>query len=118
MTPLTTILILLVTAAVSIVAFQRRDLWERLMFKPTEILRDKQFERMVTSGLVHLDWAHLGWNSLSFYLFGRNIEAVYGSVTLLTVYLASIIGGSSFRSSCIAMTLTIGRSVRRAVFAA
>lgn len=94
MTPLTTILILLVTAAVSIVAFQRRDLWERLMFKPTEILRDKQFERMVTSGLVHLDWAHLGWNSLSFYLFGRNIEAVYGSVTLLTVYLASIIGGS------------------------
>jgi membrane associated rhomboid family serine protease len=94
MMPLTTILILLLTAAVSFIAFQRRDLWERLMFKPTEILRDKQFERMVSSGLIHLDWAHLGWNSLSFYLFGRNIEAVYGPVTLLAVYLAGIVGGS------------------------
>ena len=94
MTLLTTILILLVTAGVSIFAFQRRDIGERLMFKPTEILRDKQFERMVSSGLIHADWAHLGWNSLSFYLFGRNIEAVYGPVTLVTVYLTSIIGGS------------------------
>jgi len=94
MTPLTTIIILLLTAAVSMFAFQRRDIWERLMFKPTEILRDKQFERLFTSGLIHADWAHLGWNSFSFYLFGRNLEAVYGPGTLLAVYLASIVGGS------------------------
>jgi len=94
MTPLTTIIILLLTAAVSMFAFQRRDIWERLMFKPTEILRDKQFERLFTSGLIHADWAHLGWNSFSFYLFGRNLEAEYGPGTLLAVYLASIVGGS------------------------
>lgn len=49
---------------------------------------------MFTSGLIHADWAHLGWNSLSFFLFGRNIELAFGPITLLTVYLASIIGGS------------------------
>ncbi len=94
MTPLTTIIILLVTAAVSGFAFRRRDIGERLMFKPTEILRGKQYERMITSGFIHLDWGHLGWNSFSFFMFGRNIEAVYGPVTLLTVYFAAIVGGS------------------------
>lgn len=94
MTPLLTILVLLVTAGVSIVAFRRTDLQERLMFKPTEIFRAKQFERLFTSGLIHADWGHLGMNSLSFYLFGRNIELAYGPMTLLVVYLAGIVGGS------------------------
>lgn len=94
MTPLITILVLLVTAGVSIVAFTRADLQERLMFKPTEIFRAKQYERLFTSGLIHADWGHLGMNSLSFYLFGRNIELTYGPVILLTVYMAGIVGGS------------------------
>jgi membrane associated rhomboid family serine protease len=94
MTPLTTILILLVTATVSVIAFRRGDWCERLMFKPTEILRYKQYERMFTSGLIHADWGHLGWNAFSFFMFGRYIEAVYGPITLLAVYLAGIIGGS------------------------
>ncbi len=91
---LTTILILLVTVVVSIVAFKREDIRERLMFKPHAIFRAKQFERMFTSGLIHADWGHLGLNSLSFFLFGRNIETNYGPATLLAVYLAGIVGGS------------------------
>lgn len=94
MTPVITIVVLLVTAGVSVVAFQRADLQERLMFKPVEILRARQFERMFTSGFIHADWGHLGWNSLSFYLFARNIEVIYGPVTLLVVYFAGILGGS------------------------
>jgi membrane associated rhomboid family serine protease len=94
MMPLTTILILLVTATVSVIAFRRGDWLERLMFKPTEILRYKQFERLFTSGLIHADWGHLGWNSFSFFMFGRNIEAGYGPITLLAVYVAAILGGS------------------------
>jgi len=94
MESLTTIIILLVTAAVSVLAFQRRELGERLVLKPTKILREKQFERLLTSGLIHADWAHLGWNALSFFLFARNIEAVYGAPTLLAIYLAAIFGGS------------------------
>lgn len=94
MTPIATILVLLVTAGVSVLAFRRPDLQERLMFKPTEIFRAKQWERTLTSGFIHADWQHLGWNSLSFYLFARNIEAAYGVATMLTVYLAGIVGGS------------------------
>ena len=94
MNSLATILILLVTAAVSFIGFKRSDIWERLMFKPEAILRQKQFERMLTSGLIHADWAHLGMNSLTLYLFGRNIEAHYGALTLVGIHLVSIFGGS------------------------
>lgn len=94
MTPIATIVVLLVTAVVSVVAFRRPDWQERLMFKPTEIFRAKQVERMLTSGFIHADWPHLGWNALSFYLFARTIEAVYGVTTLLVVYFAGILGGS------------------------
>jgi membrane associated rhomboid family serine protease len=94
MTPWVTILVLIGTAVVSALAFQRPGLWERLMFKPLEILRGQQYERLITSGLIHADWGHLAWNALSFFLFGRHIEGIYGPITLLAVYLAGIVGGS------------------------
>lgn len=49
---------------------------------------------MVTSGLIHADWMHFGFNAFSFYSFARNIEAGYGAAAMLAVYLASIAGGS------------------------
>ena len=64
------------------------------MFKPEEILRFKQYERMFTSGLIHLDWWHFAFNAFSLWSFGRLIELVYGRVTFLVIYLASILGGS------------------------
>src|ERR1043166_7064725 len=94
MTAPATIFILVITGVTTLIAFQRRDLWERWMFKPYEILRHKQIERMVTSGLIHLDWMHFALNAYSFYSFGRNIELFYGTRTLLIIYVASIVGGS------------------------
>ncbi len=64
------------------------------MFKPTEILRDHQYDRLFTSGLIHADWMHFLFNAYSFYNFGQNIELIYGAKTLLLIYLSSILGGS------------------------
>lgn len=89
-----TIVILIVTAVATFYAFRRPDLKERWMFNPCAILRHKEYERMFTSGLIHLDWMHFGFNAISFYSFGRNIELIYGSTSLLLVYLSSILGGS------------------------
>lgn len=89
-----TLIILAVTAVVSIVAFRDRRLWERLMLKPREILADKQYERLLTSGFVHGDGFHLAFNAYSFLAFGRSIETIYGIKTLLLVYFSSILGGS------------------------
>ncbi|MEJ0088859.1 MAG: rhomboid family intramembrane serine protease [Limisphaerales bacterium] len=89
-----TIAILAVTTLATLYAFRRPDIKERWIFNPQAILADKQFDRMITSGFIHADWMHFGFNAFSFYSFGRNIEEVYGAWTLVLVYGSSILGGS------------------------
>ena len=57
--------ILAATILVSVLAFRDRVLLDRLMFVPREILAGKQYERMLTSGFIHADWLHLGFNVYS-----------------------------------------------------
>jgi membrane associated rhomboid family serine protease len=64
------------------------------MFSSYDVLRHKQFERMLTAALIHGDWAHLVFNLFSFYSFGRYIELIYGANVLVLIYLSSILGGS------------------------
>ena len=86
--------VLVVTGLASFIAFQRPDLKDRWIFDPRAILGRKQYDRMVTSGLIHADWIHFGFNAFSFFSFGQNIELIYGARTLLLVYGSSILGGS------------------------
>ena len=86
--------VLLVTAVATLVAFQSNDLFERWMFKPQEILAGRQFERMLTSGFIHVDWPHFLFNAYSFYSFGETVEIIYGAKVLLLVHFSSILGGS------------------------
>lgn len=88
------LVLVLVTFVVTALAFHNRQLWERLMFKPGEILAGKQYERMLTSGFIHGDWIHFGFNAYSLLACGRGIEALYGATTLLAVYFSAILGGS------------------------
>jgi len=85
---------LIVTGIFTCIAFRRPDLQDRWMFNPYAILRQKQYERMLTSGLIHADWMHFGFNAFSFYSFGKNLEETYGPATLLFIYLSAILGGS------------------------
>lgn len=94
MTPTVTSLVLIVTGVVTFIAFQKPEISERLIFNPYEILRHKQFERMLTSGLIHGDWIHFAFNAISFYSFASNIEWIYGWASMLLIYISSILGGS------------------------
>jgi membrane associated rhomboid family serine protease len=89
-----TIVVLVITGLASLYAFQRPDIKERWIFNPQAILVHKEFYRMFTSGLIHADWMHFGFNAFSFYSFARNIEGIYGAGTMLLVYCSSILGGS------------------------
>jgi len=94
MTPIATIVVLALTAAVTLIAFQRPDIKNRLMFDPYAILRHKEWERLFTSGLIHADWTHFFMNAYSFYSFGEMIEYLYGPWTLLFIYVSALLGGS------------------------
>jgi membrane associated rhomboid family serine protease len=89
-----TIVVLLVTAITTFLAFRNPALRDRWIFQPREILAGKQFERMVTSGFIHADWMHFAFNAYSFFSFAQYVEMFYGAGTLLLIYFASILGGS------------------------
>jgi membrane associated rhomboid family serine protease len=94
MTAPATIAVLIITALASLYAFQRPDIKEQWIFNPQAILARKEYYRMITSGLIHADWVHFGFNAFSFYSFAQNIEINYGARTMLLVYGSSILGGS------------------------
>jgi membrane associated rhomboid family serine protease len=92
--PIATFLTIAVTVGVSIRAFRDEALREKLIFNPEAILLFKEWYRIVSSGLLHLDVNHLLWNMVTLFLFGHGVEDAFGPPVFLTVYLGSIVGGS------------------------
>ena len=63
-------LIILTSTAVSILAFYRRDIFDKLKFNAYAIVNHKQWYRFLSYGLVHADWMHLFINMFVLYSFG------------------------------------------------
>ncbi len=89
-----TLLIVAVTAIVSLRAFQDPRLRDKLIFSPYPILAGREYYRLVSSALIHLDGRHLLFNMLSLYWFGNELERSIGRNQLLLIYVSSIVGGS------------------------
>jgi membrane associated rhomboid family serine protease len=92
--PIAMLLTVLVTVIVTLRGFKDEALREKFIFNPEAILLFKEYRRIVTSALLHLDGNHLFGNMLTLFLFGSSLESVFGSGVFLLVYLGSIIGGS------------------------
>jgi membrane associated rhomboid family serine protease len=72
-----TLCILALTCVVSLMAFNNPRLLERLILWPPAISRGKQYDRLLTYGLIHADGTHLLFNMITLYFFGRAIEKLY-----------------------------------------
>lgn len=66
---------IIITCAVSIPAFNNRELFSRLRFNPFIIRETKQWHRFLTYGLLHADWTHLLINMFVLYTFGSIAES-------------------------------------------
>jgi len=73
-----TIIIILVTVAVTILAFNNHELFRRLAFNAYDIKHFKNSYRFVSYALIHADWIHLLINMMVLYSFGRVVETYYG----------------------------------------
>jgi len=89
-----TITVCIVTAIITQVALSKPAVLQRLLFKPEEILRKKEYDRLFSSALIHADWMHAGFNLFALYSFGSAIELIYGWKTLIVIYAFSVLGGS------------------------
>ena len=69
-----TLFIIAITAIVSVLAFNRRDLFDKLKFNAFYIHKEKQWYRFLSYGLVHADLMHLFVNMFVLYSFGSVVE--------------------------------------------
>ena len=85
-----TIIIIIATAVISLVAFNNRKLLDQFIFYPPAVRRG-QWYRFFSCGLIHADWGHLLFNMIALYMFGEGVEmqfvGVFGPIGKL-VYLA------------------------------
>jgi|688.fasta_scaffold177007_3 membrane associated rhomboid family serine protease len=72
-----TLLIIICTVLISLVAFQNNEAFERLSFHPFSIIQRKEWQRMISVGFVHNDISHLLFNMLTLYFFGTNVEQYF-----------------------------------------
>lgn len=86
--------IIIITAIISLIAWQNRTFMGRLVFDPISIKRFKQYDRFVTHGFIHADGMHLFFNMFTLYFFGRVIERFYitkfGSLGFVGFYVLSV----------------------------
>ncbi|MCM5528302.1 rhomboid family intramembrane serine protease [Parasegetibacter sp. NRK P23] len=78
-----TIVIIILTAIISISAFSNAKVIDDLIFYPPAITQRKQWYRFITCGFIHADWAHLIFNMLSLYFFGQAVEYYYKAYDLM-----------------------------------
>ena len=78
-----TLIIILVTAGISILCFNGRLNFHALKFNAYAVWHRRQWHRMFSYGLVHAGWGHLLFNMLTLYFFGTVVEkyfvAAFGS---------------------------------------
>lgn len=90
-----TILFILSTGIVSVMAFSNPSLFARLMLDARAVETRGEGWRVLTSGWVHADFFHLFVNMFSFWSFAVVIEHVLGPLVLALVYVGGILGGSA-----------------------
>ena len=77
-----TLIIILVTAIISVFALSRDDILDKMMLNPYQVFHKKEWFRIITHGFLHSDWTHLLINMFVLYFFGRNVESWFQELKL------------------------------------
>ena len=101
------VLILIVAnILVSMKGFKEYSFLERYKFQVGKILSGEKI-RLLTSGFLHVDWMHLGFNMYALYLFGDIVARVLGIPSFLIIYFGSLLAGSLYSLQYHKMNLII-----------
>ena len=72
-----TLIIVALTCAVSLVAMNNPKMIDALILWPPAVVRDNEYYRLISYGLIHADFQHLLFNMITLYFFGRVMESFY-----------------------------------------
>lgn len=88
-----TIGIIVITCIISLAAFNKAEIFDKLCFYPYVMHRDKQEAfRFISVGFVHADIGHLLFNMLTLYFFGKPLEGtVFSELQFIILYVSALI---------------------------
>lgn len=91
-------LIIGITCITSYLAFQNPNLMNKLLYHPYSVKKHGEYHRLITHGLVHNSWMHLGVNMYVLYAFGKTVELtfvsfyeIWGYYILLALYFGGML---------------------------
>ncbi len=97
------IIIIAINVFFSLKGFNDYNFFQRYKFQPKPILENKQYDRLLTSGFLHVDYIHLFLNMYVLYIFADILIQFFtgvfgnpnmGTLMFVLIYLASVIGGN------------------------
>jgi membrane associated rhomboid family serine protease len=91
-----TIIIISVTVLVSVLSFNKIELFDKLKFNAYDVRHSNQWYRFFSYGFLHAGWVHLFINMLVLYSFGAIVETYfkfYFPLKYILYYLLLYIGG-------------------------
>lgn len=94
-----TLILVIVTAVISISAFNNDQVYNKLILWPRRMESPGEYYRLLSSGFIHADWIHLIFNMIALFMFGGEIEDAFAargipSVLFLVMYLTGIVAAS------------------------
>lgn len=92
---LVVILIIIANVLFSMKGFDNYYFFEMYKFQINKILSGEKI-RMISSGFLHADWVHLGFNMYALYLFGDIVSKILGAPNFLIIYFGSLLAGSLY----------------------
>jgi membrane associated rhomboid family serine protease len=89
------LLIIIANVLFSMKGFKDYAFLDKYKFQVSKIYGTEKI-RMLTSGFLHVDWMHLGFNMYALYLFGGIVTGSLGIPYFLIIYFGSLLGGSLY----------------------
>ncbi len=97
------IILITITVIISILSFQRQDVFSRLSFNAYAVVHQRQWYRVLTYGFIHANWMHLFINMFVLWTFGELLEDTYvyifdqkGHIMYVLLYLTAIVISTMF----------------------
>lgn len=97
-----TLYIIIITAAISLLCFNNKEVYQKLILNPYRAKHNKEWYRLLTSGFMHADFMHLFVNMFVVYSFGNAVEYYYsaafgamGKWVYILLYLTAIVAANA-----------------------
>ncbi|MGB0838202.1 MAG: rhomboid family intramembrane serine protease [Flavobacteriaceae bacterium] len=78
---------------ISIQGFNNRAFFDKYKFNVGAVQSGQKY-RMFSAAFLHVDWMHLFFNMYALFLFGEVVEAAFGTLGFILIYVVSLLSGN------------------------